>query len=40
MIDIDTSIEIVKKTCLFREQEPLRLADRISFNTKVIKIKN
>ncbi|KAK8839232.1 hypothetical protein M9Y10_032161 [Tritrichomonas musculus] len=30
MIDIDTSIEIVKKTCIFREPEPLRLADRIS----------
>lgn len=30
MIDIDTSIELVKKTCLFREPEPLRLADRIS----------
>lgn len=30
LIDLDSSIEIVKKLCHFREPEPVRLADRIS----------
>ncbi|KAH0794251.1 endonuclease V isoform X2 [Histomonas meleagridis] len=30
MIDYDSSVEIVKSLCKFREPEPLRLADRIS----------
>lgn len=30
LINLDSSIEIVKKLCHFREPEPLRLADRIS----------
>ena len=30
LIDFDSSIEIVRKLCRFREPEPLRLADRLS----------
>jgi deoxyinosine 3'endonuclease (endonuclease V) len=30
MMDIDTSIDIVRRVCKFREPEPLRLADRHS----------
>ena len=38
LIDFDSSIDIVKRLCHFREPEPLRLADRLS--RKYVKDKN
>ena len=29
-IDLESCIEVMKKVCLYREPEPVRLADRIS----------